>query len=84
MNRIWYKCDKKFWRDTIEACNRFFKNSKNMYVNNAYSLPFRYNSQIYEDVSKDWFHKGLRYIRDFFINQSTITLQYLCTIKLKW
>ena len=74
MNNNRYTCDNRFWRDTIEASETFFINSKNTYANNVYSLPFWYNSHIYEGINKDWFHKGLRFIRDFFINGSIITL----------
>ena len=64
-------------RDKIEASETFFINFKNTHANNVYSLPIWYNSQIYESINKDLFHKGLRFIRDFFVNWSIITLQYL-------
>ena len=40
-----------------------FNNYKNTHANNVYSSPIWHNSQIYGGVNKDWFHKGLRYIR---------------------
>ena len=52
------------WRDTIEACNSFFNNAKNAHTISVYSLSIWYNSQIYNDVNKDKFHK---YIRDFLL-----------------
>ena len=77
LNTLWQSCTNIFWKDVISAFKTLYNEvwlTENAIHN---TMPIWYNTRVCSYFNKEWFNKGIKFVKDLFIEDQFITIEYL-------
>ena len=77
LNTLLRSCTNPFWKDVIIAFKSLYNEvwlTENAIHN---TMPIWYNTKVCTYFNKEWFNKGIKFVKDLFIEEKFVTIEYL-------
>ena len=67
------RCKNFFWTDVIYACKSLYDKMWTPNISRNIDMPIWYNSRLCNHFNKEWFNKGLIFVKDLFLNRNLVS-----------